>query len=209
MKMCEANSPVGLRTYYHCSLCDLVYLDPDQRLSSAAELEQYNLHENSPDDPRYVEFLRQLTDPLFETLKSQVFLDRKDPKILDFGSGPTAVLSKILGDAGYIVNCYDPYFTDNSELLKGKYDVITSTEVVEHIYDPSAAFELLNSILAEDAYLFVMTGMKADWENFAGWHYRRELTHVCFFSHKTMEWIAHKYQWELKFPAPNVAIFKK
>ena len=44
---------------------------------------------------------------------------------------------------------------------------------------------------------------------FLDWHYNRDPTHLSFYSHKTMNWIAKKFNWTAKFYGLNVTLFKK
>ena len=54
-----------------------------------------------------------------------------------------------------------------------------------------------------------MTGMLNDGADFPSWYYHRDPTHVNFFSHATMRWIAALCGWEARFPSQNVVLFRK
>ena len=74
------------RDYLRCSACLLVFVPPQQFVTSEAEKALYDLHQNSPDDPRYRRFLARIFDPLSARLVP-------GNHGLDFGSGPGPTLS--------------------------------------------------------------------------------------------------------------------
>ena len=104
---------------------------------------------------------------------------------------------------------YDPYFSPSTKPLEETYDFVTCTETLEHLREPRQELEMLNSLLRSPGWLGVMTGMLDDWKEFPSWYYHRDPTHVCFYSHETMKWIAEKYLWSVYFPAANVTLFHK
>ncbi len=201
--LCELPSPVGPRRYWHCGCCDMVFLDENQRFDLEGEKHQYELHQNSFEDQGYCEFFSRLKDPLVDILSKKDFVNG-----LDFGSGPQPVFAELMKHAGYPMDIYDPIFSDSKSVLSKTYDFVTSTEVVEHFYDPKSGFETLAKLMHEDSILGLMTGMLDSWDKFANWHYRRELTHVCFYSRKTMEWLANRFSWEIIYFEKNSVIFK-
>ena len=44
-----------------------------------------------------------------------------------------------------------------------------------------------------------MTKLVRNQEAFAKWHYKNDLTHVCFFSRATFEWLSDQWQADLEF----------
>jgi hypothetical protein len=191
----------GERSYYRCAECMLIWLDPAQRLGPDAERARYDLHENVPEDPAYVEFLRRLADPMMEHLEPGA-------RGLDFGCGPAPVLAGIMADAGFPCEAYDPFFFPNAALLTRFYDYVACSEVVEHSYDPAGTFALFQRLLASGGLLGVMTRFYGHEAPFGKWWYRRDPTHVCFFAESTMRWIARRHGWEVEFPRPHVALFR-
>ncbi|MGK2935825.1 MAG: class I SAM-dependent methyltransferase [Gemmatimonadaceae bacterium] len=186
--------------YFACPVCDLIYLTPSRRFSAADERARYELHNNDRDDPNYVLFLQRLADPLVERL-------RPGARGLDFGCGPTPVLSEILTAVGFPCAAYDPFFAPDETLLDKRYDFITCSEVVEHAHDPARMFATLRRMLAPDGILGVMTMFHPGEDAFADWWYRRDPTHVCFYNEATMRWIGEQRGWKTEFPRPNVTLF--
>ena len=42
---------------------------------------------------------------------------------------------------------------------------------------------------------------------FTGWHYKNDLTHIAFYSDATFDWLAKRYQAQVSYWGPDVAIF--
>lgn len=192
---------VQARRYLDCGSCGLIHLAREQRLDPAAELAHYRLHQNDSSDTRYRAFLARLTVPLATRLPAGA-------EGLDFGSGPGPTVSVMLEEQGFPMVIYDPYFAPDLNALARTYDFITCTEVMEHLFEPSAVLERLAAMLRPGGYLASMTGMLRDDRSFPGWRYVRDPTHVCFYRPRTMEWIANQFTWSLEMPHPHVALFR-
>ena len=205
--LCNANlirqlAVVGIKTYWRCDVCHLTFLSAAFYLSREDELARYLLHENSPEDCRYREFLSRLTDNLTPKLKPGA-------EGLDFGSGPGPTLSVMLAETGFPMDIYDPYFASDTAPLERTYDFITCTETVEHFYQPAKEFQRFDRLLRRNGWLGIMTEMLASDNNFLDWWYHREPTHVCFYKRETMAWIATQYGWKVEYPRKNVTLFYK
>lgn len=188
--------------YLRCPGCLLTWMAPEHYPSKTGEKRQYDLHENNPEDAGYRDFLARLASPLLERLAPA-------SGGLDFGCGPGPALAAMMTESGHPTEVYDPiYFPDDSALARS-YDFITCTEVVEHLHRPVREFDLFQHLLRPGGHLGVMTSWLTDDEAFAGWHYRRDPTHVCFYRVETLEWIGAHFGWALELPARNVAIFRK
>lgn len=114
--------------------------------------------------------------------------------VLEFGSGPYPALKILLGNEGYTVFDFDPFYNNNDDYKRRKYQLITSTEVVEHFVDPIKEFKHLFELLEDNGYLVIMTRFRnMDIKDFLNWWYRRDLTHISFYNLKTFEFIANKF----------------
>lgn len=190
------------KQYWRCDVCQLTFLSSEYHLEEDAELARYQLHENSPDDPRYREFLSRLSTHLIPKLSPAA-------EGLDFGSGPGPTLSVMLEEQGFRMSLYDPFFAARPDALERTYDFITCTETAEHFYQPEMEFQRLDGLLRSGGWLGIMTEMLEPEVDFAGWWYHSEPTHVCFYTRETMEWIAERYGWRVEFPRKNVTLFQK
>ena len=190
------------RDYYRCSKCLLVFVPAHQYLSLEKEKSMYDHHENSSDDPYYRRFLSRLFTPLQQQLSAQ-------SHGLDFGSGPGPTLSVMFEEIGHQMNIYDIFYAPDSKALEQHYDFITASEVFEHLHQPAKELERLWSCLKPDGILGIMTKRVIDREAFSHWHYKNDLTHVCFFSIETFQWLADSWGAHLSFPDKDVALLKK
>lgn len=190
------------RRYYRCQHCALVFIPPDQRLPREQEKTIYDLHENNPADAGYRRFLSRLMIPLCERIEKTAYG-------LDFGCGPGPALAEMLQQAGHQVNLYDPFYADNPGVLRQCYNFITCTEVVEHLFHPQREFALLFSLLQADGWLGIMTKQVSSPQAFSDWHYKNDLTHVCFYSRLTFQWLAEKFDCGLEFIGNDVILLQK
>jgi hypothetical protein len=190
------------RSYRHCRYCRLVFVPKRYRLSIEDEKAAYDLHENTPEDPGYRRFLSRLSTPLLKKLDS-------NRKGLDFGCGPGPGLSVLLKERGHEVDLYDPIYYNDPSVFNKTYDFICATEVVEHLHDPEREFSTLFKMLKPGGWLGIMTKQVIDKQAFSKWHYIRDLTHICFYSRPTFEYLARCFNAELSFAADDVILFKK
>ena len=159
-------------------------------------------HNNTPSDHAYRGFLDRLLAPLCARLPPGA-------KGLDYGCGPGPTASVMLGERGFPTENYDPYFFSASTALARKYDFIVCTEVLEHLRRPADDLARLDGLLKPGALLGAMTGVLEDDASFAGWWYRRDLTHISFYRPETLAWIARRHGWELSRPSRDAALFRK
>lgn len=188
------------RRYLHCCVCDLVFVPPGDRPTRAEEAQRYLAHQNDRGDPGYVAFLRRLADPLCARVP-------EGASGVDIGCGPAPVLSELLAETGRATRYYDPQFFPDRSPLSATYDFVTCCEVVEHAHDPSALFTQLVGLLRPHGVLGVMTSLRDPHADFARWWYRRDITHVCLYSMRTLQWVAEHFDLTLSVPASNVALF--
>ncbi len=189
------------RDYFRCVTCQLVFVLPEQFLSAAEEKAEYDLHQNSSHDKNYRRFLNRLFEPLNSRLASP-------GQGLDFGSGPGPTLSLMFAEAGHTMSIYDPFYAADISVWEYQYDFITATEVVEHLHYPQKELNRLWTCLKPDGILGIMTKLTLDKAAFAGWHYKNDLTHVCFFSKPTFVWLATQWQARLTFVGNDVILFE-
>ncbi len=204
--LCNSKSLSSIRAdgkahaYYHCANCDLRFLNPEFHLSNADEKKRYLTHNNDVEDLGYQKFVT----PLLEEIKK---LKPAPSSGLDFGAGTGPVLSKLLKESGYDVALYDPYFWPDKSVLNRSYDFVCACEVIEHFYEPKKEFELLKMLLKDRGALGIMTHIFSPAQDFDTWYYRRDPTHVSFYSRRTFEWIGKAYEFKsVNFVGERVAL---
>lgn len=190
------------RKYYSCACCRLVFVPRQYHLSLELERAEYDKHENSASDPGYRKFLSRVISPL------KIYLKEGDTG-LDFGCGPGPAAATMLSDNKINLVMYDPYYANDTRLLKKPYDFVIATEVVEHFCRPYITWKILFDCVKPGGVLGVMTKLVINLERFNNWHYKNDPTHVSFYSLATLEWVAQQWGCELECVADDAFIFKK
>ncbi len=173
--------------YFNCEVCDLRFLDPIYYLSPDEERKRYELHENDINDLDYRNFLRPLYD----------FVCRTQPQGaygLDYGAGCGPALAQMLKENGYEMELYDPFFWPEKNVLENRYDFIVLSEVAEHFHHPHKEFLLLKKLLRHKGRLGIMTLLYQEGIGFEEWYYRKDPTHVCFYSAQTFNWMMSNFR---------------
>jgi len=192
-------------SYYRCSFCGFIYLDDDFKLEKEAEKAQYDLHNNGFESEGYVQmfenFITEAIAPYLDDIES----------VFEFGSGPGPVLSELLKRRGLEVDIYDLYYAPKKVYESKCYDLIVSTEVFEHLSRPMEILEMLAEHLTERGYVALMTKFPPkDDQKFLDWWYRRDPTHISFFTPKSFELMAEKVGLKvLKTINENIVVFQK
>jgi len=192
----------GRRRYACCAVCALVFVHPADRPRPLDEALRYLEHQNRRDDPGYAEFLRRLADPVC----AHVPIGARG---LDVGCGPTPLLSELLTASGRPTQFHDPLFFSRGELLGEIYDFVTCCEVVEHAHDPAALFGQLARLIGPGGLIAIMTQFRPIDDSFGRWWYRRDATHVCFFSEPTLRWVARHLCLSVTFPVAGVGLLTR
>ena len=185
-----------------CQVCSLVFVPPCQYVSAEEEKSRYDLHQNSPGDQGYRSFLSRLFIPMQKCLAPESCG-------LDFGCGPQPTLSVMFKEAGHFMTTFDYFYERVPSVFEKQYDFITATEVVEHLHNPRKELERLWACLKQWGRLGLMTKLAPDDNAFSFWHYKNDLTHVCFFSQATFQWLALQWDADMTFADKDVVLFHK
>lgn len=193
---------VAGRRYHRCHVCRSVQLDPRQRLDAVAERAEYDRHCNDPADLRYRAFLARSMHELQVRFAPPA-------RGLDFGCGPGPALVAMAREAGYRMDAYDPFYRPDQTVFEQRYDFITCTEVVEHLFAPRAVLDRLWHMLLPGGALVIQTQRVLDDARFRNWNYHRDPTHVVFFSVASFAWLAARWGASLALPQRDVAVLEK
>lgn len=194
------------KSYYLCKTCECIFLDDLYILNETEEKKRYSTHNNSLQNKGYVSILSNFIDesvfPFFKPNKNLLSLD--------YGCGPNPVLS-ILLNKYYSSFYYDPYFFNDINYLNNNYNIITSTEVFEHIKDPVISLIHLKNILSNQGIISIMTKFHPNnIYDFTNWYYKRDPTHIIFYTIKTFKVISHIINLKIIYNnQDNIIVFKK
>lgn len=175
-KLCENSS----REFYHCTFCELIFVPEMYHLNIQEEKTRYDLHDNSMDNKGYVNYLQKI-----EKVVSGIVT--KDKSILDFGSGKNAVLSGLLKINGFNCTSYDPLYGLHNATQKSAFDLLIACEVVEHLRDLRSELFLIKKMITDTSKIIIRTQLYPPSDKFLKWWYIQDLTHINFFSLKSIE----------------------
>ena len=179
------------RRFFQCQICGLIFKDEKYILTADAEKMRYQEHNNSIENEGYVNMFRQFLD------KAVLPFVQPEADVLDFGAGPGPVLAELMSREGFSTTIYDPYFFPDMDYKEKKYDLITSTEVFEHFFNPRREIKHLISLLKDGGLLAVMTNFYTEAGSFADWWYIRDDTHISLYSPKTFRWVEDNFPLEI------------
>jgi len=178
-------------TYYHCKSCEYIFKSPVCYQDFETQKKRYNLHENNEEDAGYIAYFQRFLDfvlPVVEEVNNA----------LDFGCGRTSLLSTLLKKEGIVCDYYDPIYHPDTLVVGKKYDLIVSTEVFEHLHQPSVVFESLVEKLKFGGYLAIQTEFHSnEEESFKKWWYPQDPTHIVFFRAQTFNVLCGLYKCKL------------
>ncbi|MDR4968640.1 MAG: class I SAM-dependent methyltransferase, partial [Acholeplasmataceae bacterium] len=92
------------------------------------------------------------------------------------------------------VDIYDPFYSPKKVYENKEYNLITSTEVIEHLSEPTNEIKMLVNHLKPNGVISLMTLFHPrDRNKFFDWFYIRDTTHISFYTPKTIDCIAKQF----------------
>ena len=183
------------REYRSCDKCYLIFVPPNFFITKKEEVDRYLEHDNTLNNEGYVKMFN-------EKIKTIQEVCSEINTVLDYGCGYEPVLKKLLNQKGYKADGYDLNFFPREGLRKN-YDLIISTETFEHIKTPCEELSFLASKISRKGYLAIMTRFYPlrdkvlCLESFSKWYYKRDPTHIAFYTQKTFSWIADEFKMKI------------
>lgn len=169
-----------------CTSCGFTRKKARFHPEAEAEKAVYDRHENTMENEGYVRMLADFLDRAVHPFQTP-------SHALEFGCGPGPVLFELLLRRGFSVRRYDPFYYPDKTVFLDTYGAITATEVFEHLRFPLEETKRLASLLEQGGILAVMTKFRppAD-EDFLDWWYRRDPSHIGFFTEDAFHVLAEK-----------------
>lgn len=171
------------RSFLYCKDCGLIFVPDCEHVSLLEEKLRYDNHDNSRSNAGYVNFLEKMV----QTVECY---GTKDIKILDFGCGKQAVLTCLLNEKGYSCTAYDPLYQQYSALINSQFDIVILCEVIEHLRKLNAELALIKSLINPQSKVIIRTQLYKSTNSILDWWYTKDITHVNFFTKKTIEFAA-------------------
>ena len=143
----------------------------------------------------------RLVDPEYEGIRprlvanhlAQFLISEKGARILDYGAG-SGHFAVRMAELGFrYVASYDPFAMPAPP--EGKFDIITCTEVIEHVPFPLASLEAMRSLLNEDGCIILgetlqppdIGTLRGNW-----WYVAPRNGHISTFADRTLAAIAER-----------------
>jgi len=195
------NDHVGINTnsgipiaYNLCDECGFLF-SPEMHKWTPDQFSKYVYNDTYiKRDPDYV-YIRASEDA--EVIIKRFSQHKDTIRHLDYGGGE-GVLSKILRDNGFNSTSYDPFVNKDININDlGKFDLITSFEVFEHVPDVHNLMATLTSLRKPDGIIYFSTltsdgnfekNKKIDW-----WYAVPRVGHISLYSNKTLIHLSKKY----------------
>jgi len=176
--------PSPVEMYGRCDRCGSVILDPRFFLSPDQERSRYLQHENSLSDPGYRAYLEAFLDGVFG---HEALAEDGIATVFDYGSGPEPALVDLLRQRGFTASGWDPFFNADGERFDAGADLVTCLEVAEHFHNPTDDFASLAGCVRPNGWVAVATravngDLSTVVRDFPDWWYRRDPTHVVFYT---------------------------
>ena len=192
--------------YFKCNKCTLISTEKPHWLQEA-----YSESIASADTGIMV---RNVTNSEWVNMILQLFY-RNKTKLLDWGGG-YGVFVRMMRDLGYEFLWYDKY-ADNL-LARGfeyngeeRMDIVTAFELLEHFEKPGDELDLIFSKTDVLICSTLLYDEYSDSKSFGEWWYVCPDTgqHIVFYSRKTMEYIASKYNRYYYYIGKEFHVFSK
>lgn len=187
-KLCLAGGCVGAgrnkhKEFVHCPSCGLVFVPHEYWISLEDERARYDQHDNTEANQGYVRFLTEVADVVGT-------ICHRGARVLDFGCGENAVLTRLLRGRGFDCVAYDPIYSLGEAALAARYDVIVVCEVIEHLRDLRKEIISLGKCLSRGGCTLIRTQAYPQVAEVPSWWYARDATHLNFFAERTLEFAA-------------------
>jgi SAM-dependent methyltransferase len=168
-------------SYFLCSNCSLVFVPRSEIVSLEKEKARYDAHQNDEKDQGYRNYLKNIVARITPHINGQ-------SKGLDFGCGRTNLLGKLFQEQEIDVNSYDLFYYPDESIFYDEYDFIVMSEVIEHLREPGSELLRLRKCLRPQGKFFIKTRFRpAESSDFDQWFYKRDITHVQFYSHESFQ----------------------
>lgn len=193
------------KIYHQCSTCSYIFLDKQFYIDITKEKLHYDKHHNNFESLGYVKMFEELIEEFVAPFNDEI------KTALDFGCGEGEVLP-ILLEKNYITcSRYDLFYFPKKVYEDRVYDLIVSTEVIEHLQNPMQILQELALHVRSGGYLLLMSAFHPNSvEEFLKWWYIRDITHIGFFNMSTFENVANQLSFNIiKTNNRNTIMLKK
>ena len=177
----------GIPVYYHrCPACGFIFTTHFDDFSAPDFAREIYNDDYVKVDPDYLEVRpKNLADLIVKLFGGS----RDTLSVLDFGAG-SGRMADILNAAGFTVQKYDPFTAADNRLPSGKFDLVTSFEVLEHTPTPPLTCDLMRTLVADDGMVLFSTLVQPPTiatEKLGWWYIAPRNGHVSIYTKRSLE----------------------
>lgn len=177
----------GIPVHYHrCTSCGFIFTPHCDNFSAADFTREIYNDDYVKVDPDYLKIRPKASAEICLKLFGHA---RDKTEVLDYGSG-SGLMADLLNAQGFNVRNYDPFATANNKRPNGKFDVITSFEVLEHTADPLLTCDLMQKSAKSNGIILFSTlvqpptieTLKLSW-----WYIAPRNGHISIYTKRSLE----------------------
>lgn len=175
-------------TYHRCPACGLVFTTWCDAFSPSDFAREIYNEGYAVVDPLYATIRPEANARMLREVLSRALRFGGTPRLLDYGSGSGA-LARALGDVAE-ARGYDPFSAADADPPAGTFDVVFSSEVLEHVTRPVACLAAMRDLLRPGgAMLFSTMVQPPDIEVVRGgwWYVAPRNGHVTIFTRAALD----------------------
>lgn len=182
----------GIQIHYHrCTSCGFIFTSHFDSFSAADFKREIYNDDYVKVDPEYLEIRPRNLAKIILTLFGQA---RDQIKILDYGSG-NGSMADILNAQGFNVLNYDPFLSANNNRPNGKFNLVTSFEVLEHAPNPLLTCDSMRKLVDPNGMIIFSTlvqPLTIETETLNWWYIAPRNGHVSIYTKQSLELLWEK-----------------
>jgi 2-polyprenyl-6-hydroxyphenyl methylase/3-demethylubiquinone-9 3-methyltransferase len=172
--------------YYRCNYCNFIFTPHFDTFTAHEFIEKIYNQDYVQFDPLYPEIRPKTNARFLQSIVDDCYFSQKPLTILDYGAG-NGRLSEILKNSFCVYN-FDPLNPSFNNLPDIAFDLIFSSEVVEHTPYPHQIVKDWNSLLKPGGAIIFSTMLQPhDLTDASWWYISPRNGHISIYSHDSLD----------------------
>ncbi len=174
-------------SYFQCGNCEFIFTNYFDQFSAEDWRRVIYNNDYIKVDPLYTIIRPTNNARLFVSLMQTAYIGKPNPKIIDYGAG-NGTFCKLLGN-DYDVTNFDPHNPSFSSFPEGKFDILFSSEVLEHASSPLQVIHDWKRLLTSNGMVLFSTMLQPDnitTEKTSWWYISPRNGHISIYSQSSI-----------------------